>query len=775
MHDTAMQFGQLFFQTYVKNSNKIKILDIGSQDVNGSLRTVAPSVCEYIGVDFEAANGVDVVLTDANVLPFDNDSIDVVVSSSCFEHAEFFWSMFIEIQRVLKPEGLFYLNAPSNGTYHRYPVDCWRFYPDSGVALSHWGQKNGYNTQLIESFVGYKQRDDWNDFVSVFVKDGIHAAKYTQRIIESTQEYTNAKSLDVNGNLLSSRVEWESEDQRIIKALRESANNRHKFTHKFEQNTANVADKWASYLDVYDEIFRVYQEQPLKLLEVGIQNGGSLDVYASYFENAELIAGVDINENCQKIEFDDSRIKVVIGDCTDEETYQSITALSHNFDIIIDDASHKSEDIIDTFIKFFPRLNDDGIYIVEDLCCSYWQDFEGGLNDEASSMAFFKSLVDVVNHEHWGNNIDVFELIAHKFPAVANSANQDFFSGISKIQFHNSMCIICKNMTHSNQGIGLRKVSGKQAVVVQAAKDGSEAIRSDESNSRFAQLPNFSRDFSIAKLDLNELLMSVCGTLSPICYEQPKYLSQMSAWKEHIPFAFQCVDMLKPHCIVELGTHFGDSYFAFCEAVDELKLNTHCYAVDTWMGDEHAGYYGSEVFDIVEHHNQENYKNFSTLIRSTFNEAINQFADQQIDLLHIDGMHNYDAVKEDFENWLPKMSKYGVILFHDTQVKERNFGVWKLWNEVCHHYPHFEFHHGYGLGVLGVGDELPIPMQNLFNAQPKEKSLYGGVFAILGGKVQLANNSDRSKYERYHHPVAEVRHKSTIKKLLKRIKAAFRH
>jgi hypothetical protein len=233
--------------------------------------------------------------------------------------------------------------------------------------------------------------------------------------------------------------------------------------------------------------------------------------------------------------------------------------------------------------------------------------------------------------------------------------------------------------------------------------------------------------------------------------------------------------MLKPRCIVELGTHYGDSYFAFCEAVAELKLNTHCYAVDTWMGDEHAGYYGSEVFDIVEHHNQENYKHFSTLIRSTFNEAINQFADQQIDLLHIDGMHSYVAVKEDFENWLPKMSKQGVVLFHDTQVKERNFGVWKLWNEVSHHYPHFEFHHGYGLGVLGVGDELPIPIQNLFNAQAKEKSLYGGVFSILGGQAHVAHNSDRSRYDRNHHSFAEVKHKSTIKKLLKRIKAVFRH
>jgi SAM-dependent methyltransferase len=191
MHDTAMLIGQRFFQTYANGASGLKILDLGSQDVNGSLRTVAPPGCEYVGVDFADAKGVDVVLTDPYKLPFEDESFDICVSANCFEHSEFFWLSFLEIVRVLKPEGLFYLDVPFNGAFHRYPVDCWRFYPDSGMALRNWGRRNNYPLELLESFVGNQQRQMMNDFVAVFLKDRTHVAKHPNRIQSSFPDFVN--------------------------------------------------------------------------------------------------------------------------------------------------------------------------------------------------------------------------------------------------------------------------------------------------------------------------------------------------------------------------------------------------------------------------------------------------------------------------------------------------------------------------------------------------------------------------------------------------------
>src|SRR5512140_2189307 len=137
MHPTAMMNCAHFFDTYgtcFGPDERVRVVEIGAQDVNGSLRDVAPKRFEYVGVDFVAGKGVDVVLDDPYVLPFEAASADIVVSSSCFEHAEMFWLVFLEVMRILKPRGLFYLNVPSNGMYHRHPVDCWRFSPDSGAA-----------------------------------------------------------------------------------------------------------------------------------------------------------------------------------------------------------------------------------------------------------------------------------------------------------------------------------------------------------------------------------------------------------------------------------------------------------------------------------------------------------------------------------------------------------------------------------------------------------------------------------------------------------------
>lgn len=192
MHVTALNGGRLFFDTYVKGSSLNSIVDIGAQNVNGSLKDVAPEGVSYLGVDFVAGNGVDVILDDPYVLPFASDSVDVVVCSSVFEHSEMFWLLFLEIIRILRPNGLFYLNVPSNGAFHRYPVDCWRFYPDSGNALITWAERNGYDPVLLESFVSEQAGDGWwNDFVAVFLKDAKHLGEYPQRMTNQKTDFTN--------------------------------------------------------------------------------------------------------------------------------------------------------------------------------------------------------------------------------------------------------------------------------------------------------------------------------------------------------------------------------------------------------------------------------------------------------------------------------------------------------------------------------------------------------------------------------------------------------
>lgn len=176
-----------------------------------------------------------------------------------------------------------------------------------------------------------------------------------------------------------------------------------------------------------------------------------------------------------------------------------------------------------------------------------------------------------------------------------------------------------------------------------------------------------------------------------------------SAWTGHIPFAGWLVEAAKPSMLVELGTHHGTSYLAFCQAIAESGLAAKCFAVDTWEGDEHAGTYDDSVYTSLLEYHQEHYADFSTLMRMTFDEASAYFDDGSIDLLHIDGLHTYEAVKHDFETWLPKLSDRAIVLFHDTCVRERGFGVWKFWEDVRTRYPSYEFTHAHGLGVLAVG------------------------------------------------------------------------
>ena len=145
MHDTAMMIGEQFFLSYLGEADQteVAILDVGGMNMNGSLRSVADRRWRYVSADLSAGDGVDVVLDDPYELPFADGTFDATISSSCFEHDALFWLTFLKMSRVTKTGGYVYLNVPSNGPFHRYPIDAWRFFPDAGLALAKWGQRCG--------------------------------------------------------------------------------------------------------------------------------------------------------------------------------------------------------------------------------------------------------------------------------------------------------------------------------------------------------------------------------------------------------------------------------------------------------------------------------------------------------------------------------------------------------------------------------------------------------------------------------------------------------
>jgi hypothetical protein len=220
-----------------------------------------------------------------------------------------------------------------------------------------------------------------------------------------------------------------------------------------------------------------------------------------------------------------------------------------------------------------------------------------------------------------------------------------------------------------------------------------------------------------------------------------------SAWIGHAPFLKFLIREQKPKLFVELGVHNGFSYFVGCQAIEECGLDTQAFAVDHWFGDEQAGFFDDSVFKSVESLNAK-YSSFSKLLKMSFDQALNSFAPASIDLLHIDGFHSYESVKEDFDSWLPKMEKNGIILMHDVHVRRNSFGVYKFWEEIKAKYRTIEFVGSHGLGVVILGTAPPGKLTRLLEIAdngnlPQIQGTFGSISddVLQGSHVGDVNNA----------------------------------
>ena len=226
----------------------------------------------------------------------------------------------------------------------------------------------------------------------------------------------------------------------------------------FIEHDGYVSDKWEQYLPAYEAVFHgfIERQRPVRLLEIGVQNGGSLQIWSKYFPRGTTIVGIDIDPACAGF-VTEPNVSIWIGDASDQVALDRMLG-DAEFDVIIDDGSHRSDHVVATFNTCFGRLSRGGLYVVEDLHCSYHSSHGGGFRLAGSSMEWFKGLADTLNADHFEPDASA------KLHAAELQRLRELGKEIGRITFFDSLVVVEK-LTREKRQPYRRIITGRKTHV----------------------------------------------------------------------------------------------------------------------------------------------------------------------------------------------------------------------------------------------------------------------------------------------------------------------
>jgi SAM-dependent methyltransferase len=326
-----------------------RVLDVGSGDINGNNRFLFEN-CEYHGNDVIQASNVTIVSKTKDLF-FQNDTFDTIISTECFEHDPEYKDSFIKIYDMLKPDGLFFFtcastNRPEHGTKRTKPYDSYGTIGNLEDMIDYY--KNLTEIDLNEVLPLNNLFSVWDTYYNQKSQDLYFVGiKKGSCIFNPLEKYVNDGIVNTTYNV------DKIEDLESI----------------FKKYDTDKNIYFHNYTRQYNSLLSEFREKPIKYLEIGIYDGGSLRAFRETFKKSLCILGLDIDNRRKECEDIKNNIFIEIGNVTNSNFIQQITAKYGSFDIILDDGSHNNKDVIEAFELLFPLLNDNGLYIVEDTIC----------------------------------------------------------------------------------------------------------------------------------------------------------------------------------------------------------------------------------------------------------------------------------------------------------------------------------------------------------------------------------------------------------------------